>query len=163
MRLHGLGDALSTIADTIQQVEGYYPGSLAYRNNNPGNIIYTSYYASNFGATPGAGGFAAFPDYSTGYAALQNQIQLDAARGWSIYDMMYSWLGSGTGGNTAAYASTIANALGVSTDARVSDVLAGSVDPSLPIVADDSTPPPPDYTPWMIGAGLALAAYLVVN
>jgi hypothetical protein len=100
MRIYGLGQlgipgALDTIAQTIQQVEGYYPGTLAYRNNNPGNLVYTSYYAQNYGAVPGDGGFAKFPDYGTGYAALQHQVQVDAGRGDSFYDLTYSWLGSG--------------------------------------------------------------------
>ncbi len=125
MRLHGLGipGALDTISATIQQVEGYYPGSLAYTNNNPGNLVYTSYYASAYGATQGAGGFAKFPDYATGYAAMQHQIQVDAARGDSISDLTYSWLGSGTGGDSASYAATIASALGVDPSTSVQSLI----------------------------------------
>ena len=69
VRISGLGaptildDAtVNTIAQAIQQQEGYYPGSLAYTNNNPGNLI----YAGQSGAVQGSGGFAKFPDYSTG-------------------------------------------------------------------------------------------------
>jgi hypothetical protein len=54
--LIGLGTTSSPnaaiIANTIQQVEGYYPGSLAYTNNNPGNLI----FVGQAGATQGAGG-----------------------------------------------------------------------------------------------------------
>ncbi len=83
----GLGQSssgLATIAATIQQVEGYYPGSLAYQNNNPGNLI----YVGQAGATLGAGGFAAFPSYDAGYQALLNQIQNYANRGLTIDQMM---------------------------------------------------------------------------
>lgn len=132
MRLHGLGTlgipgALDTIAQTIQQVEGYYPGSLAYRNNNPGNLVYTSYYASAYGATQGAGGYAAFPDYDTGYAAMQHQIQVDAARCDSIYDLTYSWLGHGTGGDATSYANSIADALGVTIGTKVQSLISDDV------------------------------------
>lgn len=145
MRLHGLGSlgipgALDTIAQAIQQVEGYYPGSLAYRNNNPGNIIYTSYYASAYGAVPGSGGFAKFPDYDTGYAALQHQIQVDAARGDSISDLTYSWLGHGTGGDATSYAAAIADSLGVDPSTKVQSLIVEDVAGSgLPPVTSSSS------------------------
>lgn len=143
MRLHGLGalgipGALDTIAQTIQQVEGYYPNTLAYVNNNPGNLIYTSYYASAYGAVPGSGGFAKFPDYDTGYAALLHQIQVDAARGDSIYDLTYSWLGHGQGGDPVSYANTIADALGVTVGTKVQSLITDGGDGTLPPI---TTPP----------------------
>jgi hypothetical protein len=143
MRIHGLGQlgiagALDTIAQTIQSVEGYYPNTLAYRNNNPGNLVYTSYYAQNYGAVPGDGGFAKFPDYDTGYAALQHQIQVDAGRGDSFYDLTYSWLGSGQGGDWRSYAETLAGSLGVDPNSLVSAALSGSTDPgSFPVQVPD--------------------------
>jgi hypothetical protein len=126
---------LDTIAQTIQQVEGYYPGTLAYRNNNPGNLVYTSYYAQNYGAVPGDGGFAKFPDYGTGYAALQHQVQVDAGRGDSFYDLTYSWLGSGQGGDWRSYAETIAGSLGVDPSSRVQDTLTATDSGSFPVQA----------------------------
>lgn len=47
----------------------WYGGSRAWRNNNPGNIRYTS-FAKRHGAISKAGGFAVFPDYNTGRTAL---------------------------------------------------------------------------------------------
>lgn len=122
----GLGQTssgLATIAATIQQVEGYYPGSLAYQNNNPGNLI----YVGQAGATPGAGGFAAFPSYDAGYQALLNQIQNYANRGLTIDQMMAIYAPAGQGSNNpSSYAQTIANNLGVSTDTPVSAAISGS-------------------------------------
>lgn len=48
-----------------------YPnGTPSYRNNNPGNFRFTEYVRS-LGATHGTmSGFAVFPDYATGWAAL---------------------------------------------------------------------------------------------
>ncbi len=147
MRLHGLGSlgipgALDTIAQAIQQVEGYYPGTLAYINNNPGNLVYTSYYAGAYGAVPGSGGFAKFPDYDTGYAALQHQIQVDAARGDSISDLTYSWLGHGTGGDPTSYANSIADALGVTIDTKVQSLIADDTAGGSTLPLDASSPPP---------------------
>lgn len=132
MRGLGISGALDIIALTIQQVEGYYPGSLAYDNNNPGNLVYTQYYAQNYGAIQGRGGYAKFPDYDTGYAALQHQIQVDAGRGLTISEMMYKWLGYGTGGDYQSYAATVAENLGVSPYTKVADVLSNSL-PPLPV------------------------------
>lgn len=140
MRIHGLGNlgvpgALDTIAQTIQSVEGYYPGTPAYRNNNPGNLVYTQYYAQNYGAVPGDGGFSKFPDYDTGYSAMVHQIQVDSSRGDSIYDLTYSWLGSGQGGDWQSYAQTIANNLGVDPNTKVANLL---TDSTFPVQVSDT-------------------------
>lgn len=68
---------VDSIASAIQTQEGFYPGSLAWQNNNPGNLI----YVGQPGASPGAGGFAKFATYQDGRSALTNQITLDAVRG----------------------------------------------------------------------------------
>lgn len=131
--VRGLGQAstnpgIQTIAATIQQVEGYYPGSLAYTNNNPGNLI----YVGQAGATQGAGGFAAFPSYDAGYSALLSQIQNYANRGLTIDQMMAIYAPAGQGSNNpSSYAQTIANNLGVSTSTPVSAAIAGTTPPSI--------------------------------
>jgi hypothetical protein len=132
--LSGFGQtppAISTIASTIQTVEGYYPGSLAYQNNNPGNLI----YVGQAGATEGAGGFAAFPSYDAGYQALVNQIQIYSNQGLTINQMMNKYAPAGDGSNNpTAYAQTIASALGVSPDTTVADALAGNATAGVPAV-----------------------------
>lgn len=126
--------ALTAITTAIQTQEGYYPGSLAYKNNNPGNLIYTPYYAQNFGALPGAGGFSLFPDYNTGLAALQHQIQVNANSGMTIDSMMSAYApaqnadGSPSGNNPQLYAQNIASALGVDPSTPLTSILS---DPSL--------------------------------
>lgn len=72
--------ALTALAQAIQTQEGYYPGSVSYQNNNPGNLV----YAGQTGATPGVGGFAQFASYQDGYNALLAQINLDANRGTDV-------------------------------------------------------------------------------
>ena len=100
----------ATIASTIQQVEGYYPGSVAYRNNNPGNLK----YVGQAGATGAdANGFANFPNYNTGLQALDDQIQLYAGRGLSVQGMMQIYAPASDGNDPNSYAAQVASALGV--------------------------------------------------
>jgi hypothetical protein len=105
--------AVNAIAQAIQTQEGYYPGSLAYTNNNPGNLV----YAGQAGASPGAGGFASFSSYTAGYQALLNQINLDATRGTdvngnpttTVAQLIGSWApASDPANNTPAYVSSVA-------------------------------------------------------
>lgn len=116
------GSTVQTIALTIQNVEGYYPGSLAYQNNNPGNLV----YAGQPGATPGAGGFARFASYQDGLNALNDQIQLYAGRGLTIQQMMNIYAPASDGNNPNAYAGQIANTLGVSADTSLADLAGGA-------------------------------------
>jgi hypothetical protein len=132
MRISGLGLAaglgvaqildqgtVETIAAAIQQQEGYYPGSLAYRNNNPGNLI----YAGQYGAVPGEGGFAKFPTYQDGLQALYNQIQLYASRGLTIQGMMDKYAPAGQGSNDpVAYAYNVAAAVGSTPGTLLTDI-----------------------------------------
>jgi len=143
--LSGFGQtspAISTIASTIQTVEGYYPGSLAYSNNNPGNLI----YMGQSGATQGPAMkgtpyyYASFSTYDAGEQALVNQIQTYANQGLTINQMMAKYApatdanGNPTGNDPTAYANTIASALGVSPDSTIADALAGNATAGVPAV-----------------------------
>jgi hypothetical protein len=146
---------VDTIASTIQTQEGYYPGSLAYTNNNPGNLI----YAGQAGATPGAGGFAAFPSYAAGQAALDNQIQIYATNGLTINQMMALYAPAGQGSNNpSAYAQTIADALGVSPDTTLTDIPALMASDSGDSSSDDSDSGEEIVALGMTGSELAIGA-----
>lgn len=56
------------------------PGTLAFKNNNPGNLK----FANQPGAVVGEIGFASFESPLAGYQALLRQIALDARRGHSL-------------------------------------------------------------------------------
>ena len=56
----------------IQFEEGYFRGSRSFRNSNPGNLRWHN-QIGNIGKDKD--GFAIFPDYSTGFAALCRQLQ----------------------------------------------------------------------------------------
>ena len=60
------------IAQAIMRFEGYFQGSLSYKNNNPGNLK----FAGQSNATgQDANGFAIFPTFQDGYNALINQVR----------------------------------------------------------------------------------------
>ena len=145
---------LQTLAAAIQTQEGYAPGTLAYQNNNPGNLI----YAGQPGATPGAGGFAAFPTYQDGLNALYNQLNLYATgtcgacngQPLTIAQMTAIYAPAGQGSNDpGVYATNIANATGASVNTPLSDVIAGD-DSDDSDGEDDGT----DNTNLYIAAGV---------
>lgn len=112
--------AFDSIADAITKQEGFYPGSVAYRNNNPGNMV----YAGQAGAYPGgAGGFAKFTDAAAGRAAIISQLRLDAARGLTLGQEIEKWAPrSDRRNNTDAYIANVAARTGLSPSTRLSDI-----------------------------------------
>ncbi len=124
--------AVNALASAIQSQEGYYPGSLAYRNNNPGNLR----FVGQAGAVPGEGGFARFPSYDAGLNALRAQINLDATRGTdaagrpvnTVSDLIGSWApASDPRNNTPAYIASVASRTGFDADAPLSSLGDGAV------------------------------------
>lgn len=131
---------VDAIAAGIQNQEGYYPGSVAYRNNNPGNLV----FAGQPGASPGAGGFAQFATYDQGLAAAKNQITLDATRGTDVNgnptgtlaQLLSSWAPPSEN-NTAAYISGVSGFTGFDPNASLSSL--GASSPSV-YVSDSGSP-----------------------
>jgi len=132
--------ALDSITAAIVQREGNAPGSLADRNNNPGNLV----YAGQPGAVRGDGGFAKFTTKAAGIQALQNQITLDAVRGSdvngrpinSISDLIYSWAPPNEN-DTAGYISFVAASTGYDPNAPLSSLSASNdYTVSLPVSQD---------------------------
>lgn len=111
---------LDAVALAIQGHEGWAPGSVSFRNNNPGNLK----YAGQAGATGAdANGFAVFPTYDAGFQALKNQLALDASRNpaWTLTQFFTKYLGGNpynpqvTGeGNPFTYAADVASKIGAS-------------------------------------------------
>lgn len=115
-----MGD-LASVAATIQQIEGWFPGSVSYRNNNPGNLT----PAGQPGCTP-VGNFCSFPDYATGLQALDNQISLDASRGLTISQFTAKYAPAAAGNDPTSYAAQIAAAAGLSPSDPLSAAIAGA-------------------------------------
>lgn len=108
----GFGD-FSSVASTIQTVEGWFPGSISQRNNNPGNLR----PAGQPGCTPvstASGQFCSFPSFQAGQQALDNQIALDASRGLTIAQFAAKYAPAQDSNDPASYAAQIAARAGLS-------------------------------------------------
>ena len=152
---NSLGD-LQTVASTIQQIEGWAPGTRSYRNQNPGNLRCAN-QAGMIGCDPQ--GFAIFPDYQTGLTAEENQIQLDANRGLSIQDFIAKYAPASDGNNPTSYAAQLAAASGLSVTDPLSAALGSdSYFPDPTALFDTSSVDFSDPTTLAVLVGLGLAA-----
>jgi hypothetical protein len=141
----GLGDLTSSLANAIAQFEGYnVPNSVAQRNNNPGNLR----------SGPGqigtdSNGYAIFPDAQTGFAALDNQVNLNISRGLTLQQ----FIGGGNGypgyapsadnNNVSNYVNFLSGQLGIDPNTPLSGVSPGSfrvVPPHQPPRAERTKP-----------------------
>lgn len=101
---------LQDLANAISNFEGFnVAGSLAQRNNNPGNLK----YAGQAGATLGANGFAVFDSLDDGQAALLNQLNLYSSRGMTLAQMMNTYAPSSDNNDTSVYLSYVSQQTGV--------------------------------------------------
>jgi len=121
VRKRGVGD-FSTIASTIQTIEGWFPGSLSQQNNNPGNLR----PAGQSGCTP-VGGFCSFPTLAAGQQALDNQIALDASRGLTIAQFAAKYAPAQDSNNPTSYAAQLAAASGLSVNDPLSAADSGTI------------------------------------
>lgn len=139
-------------AQAIATFEGFYSaGSRPARNHNPGDLK----YARQNGATgQDSGGFAIFPDDPTGWAALDNQLQLyvNEFPDYSLYQIMEHYLGQNitasggettSQGNSTTYAQSVASAIGVDPSTTLSDLVQMSLGAPAPAsaVADSAIAP----------------------
>jgi hypothetical protein len=170
----GMGNvSIDSLAQAIAQMEGYNsPGTLAQRNNNPGNL------RSGQGQTGSSGGFAVFATPEDGWAALNNQISLNASRGLTLNEFFAGKPGvyggyapSADSNDPAGYAAYVAGRVGADPNVPIASVLAGDtgsgsgsqVDPASGLPVDTSVPdtggsgggPGLSGTAW---AGIAVAA-----
>jgi hypothetical protein len=119
---------IDTMAAAIQNFEGWYPGSRSYRNNNPGNLRW-----SDPDTIPWAGAIGlddanhvVFESYDSGMAALKRQLSLAFSNQSSVYstaDTLYSFFSKYAEGNQAAYAESVAAALGVDPNSTLANLV----------------------------------------
>lgn len=103
------------IAQAIATMEGFYSaGSIAQRNNNPGNL-------RSWGSNPVANGYAKFPTVEAGWQALRSQIQTNIDRGLTLIEFFAGKPGvyggyspSADNNNPAGYAQYVAGRAGIS-------------------------------------------------
>lgn len=115
---------IDDFAAAIQQMEGWFPGSVAYRNNNPGNL------RAGKGQIGTSNGYAVFPDYQTGLDALKNQIQLNISKGLTTQEFFAGKSGVYPGYAPAAdsnqpnvYANFVAGKLGIDPNVPLTQVV----------------------------------------
>ena len=160
-RLCGLGSLTSDLAAAIARFEGSCPSPESCRNFNPGNLR----------AGPGqvgtdSRGFAIFPDYATGEAALERQVDLNIGRGLSLQEFFAGKPGVYPGyapaadsNNPAGYASTVAGWLGIDPTVPLASVPGGDGSVSVDSWPTDA----PGEFPGVRGAGLSPAAMVAVG
>lgn len=113
---------ITQLADAITKMEGYYPGSLAYRNNNPGNIrggsIYPQYPVDSKG-------FTVFPDAATGRAALETDMAYKVNQGMTLESLVYKYAPPTDGNNSAQYVANMAMWTGLPTNVPLNSLESG--------------------------------------
>lgn len=87
-------------------------GSVAWRNNNPGNIIKSS-AAYNLGAIGATDKWAVFPDEETGLKAVVRLLRSKIYNNLSIQQAINRWAPSSDGNNPKRYAQRISAMTGV--------------------------------------------------
>ena len=96
-------DLVAALSDAIARFEGFYkPGSLAQRNNNPGNL-------RTWGSYPVVDGYARFPNAETGWAALREQVHKNINRGLNLHEFFAGKSGVYAGYAPAADRNPVAN------------------------------------------------------
>lgn len=100
---------LDTLARSIASYEGYEKrGTLAQRQNNPGNLKFVGQKDS----VRGDNGFARFKTPNAGWSALHRQIRLDSSRGLTLERFMTKYAPP-TENNTSAYLRALSRSLGI--------------------------------------------------
>ena len=95
-------------------------GNLNVRNNNPGNIEFGK-LAQKYGAVGTDGRFAVFPDYQTGRKAQEALLfESGVYSGKTIGSAIAKYAPAGDNNDPAAYANSVAAALGVPVDTPLS-------------------------------------------
>ena len=123
-----MSDLVTSLATAIAQFEGFFkPGTVAQRNNNPGNLRSG---AGQIGTD--AGGYAIFPDPTTGWAALDHQVTVNINRGLTLQQFIGGKPGvypgyapSADNNNVTSYVSFLSGKLGLSPDTVLSGVSPG--------------------------------------
>lgn len=92
-------------------------GTLAFKNNNPGNLR----YVGQAGASQGVGGFARFDSPEAGFQALISQIQLDANRGLTLSQFINKYAPPSEN-NTSQYIQQAISATGASANTPLRNI-----------------------------------------
>jgi len=131
---------VSAIAAAVKQEEGFYPGSAAYRYNNPGNLMDPDHRIwPQYPTVPGTGEVI-FPTLAAGEAALENDLSIKINRGMTLTSLFNMYAPASAGNDPVKYAADVAIATGVDPNTPLNQVGYGapvSFDTAGPTVAAD--------------------------
>jgi hypothetical protein len=106
---------VTKLAKLIATEEGFFrSGTLPSRRNNPGDLRH-SRHASHVGI--GSNDIGEIDSVVDGWADLERQLELDASRGMTLEQAIYSWAPPNEN-NTAGYLDFIINGFGGVVDAQ---------------------------------------------
>lgn len=108
---------LASANEEIKLVTIGYKGSLADKNNNPGNLKFNN----QIYATKGDGGFAKFDTSLRGYKELLRQIRIDQNRDYSLTEFISKYAPPSEN-NTRIYIQRVANNLKITPSTNISDI-----------------------------------------
>ncbi len=115
------GGRIEDIADAIQKMEGWFPGSVSYQNNNPGNLRYVGHVAfGGIQTSMGIKNFSKFDSYADGRKALIWQIKSYADRGVSFREFLNAYAPSSDNNDPENYSNFVANWVGADPDEKLS-------------------------------------------
>jgi len=127
--------------------------SRGLRNNNPGNIRLSNTTWQGQSATQTDGSFIQFDSPEYGIRAIAKILNSYASRGINtVQDIINTWAPS-TENNTAAYIQDVANQMGVSPDATVTDANKASLIAAIITHENGSQP----YSQQQIDTGISMA------
>jgi len=96
-------------------------GSVAWRNNNPGNIR-KSKNSYNLGAIGETDKWAVFPDEESGLNAIVKLLRSKNYKNLSVSDAINRWAPSSDGNNPESYAHKVSKMTGLSANAKIDNL-----------------------------------------
>jgi hypothetical protein len=103
-------------------------GTPAWRNNNPGNMLYRDFTRAN-GAIGRDGRFAIFPDSDTGYQAMIVRLSSPQWNDYTLSDAIHIWApDSEPGNNPDQYAAFVSRRSGLALDRQLGSMTASEID-----------------------------------
>lgn len=149
---------IEKMANAIKKHEGWFIGSRAYRNNNPGNLVFTDYVKNSLGSVRMEGGsngrFAVWDTPEAGFMGLMLFIYhaaTDQLRAYqsdmTLYDYFAKYAPSSDGNTPKTYAEAVMKDMGVSASFRLKNLLGTKIEanpatPSAPVEVPVSAPVP---------------------
>ncbi|MBR5354829.1 MAG: hypothetical protein IK122_01740, partial [Alphaproteobacteria bacterium] len=96
-------------------------GTVAWRNNNPGNIKKSS-FARNNGAVGETDKWAVFPNEETGLIAITKLLRTDGYNQLSISEAIHKWAPASDNNHPVTYSRNVSKMTGLSINTKIKDI-----------------------------------------